>query len=62
MAEMGTTVVGRNVFGGETGPRGRQTLERLVGESPPYHHPVFVLTHHPRERLVLEGGTTLTRP
>ena len=37
--------------------RGRR-LERLVGRDPPYHVPVFVLTHHPREPLEMEGGTT----
>jgi dihydrofolate reductase len=30
------------------------------GDDPPFHHPVFVLTHHPREPLVLQGGTTFT--
>ncbi len=33
-------------------------LEGLVGASPPYHTPVFVLTHHPRESITMEGGTT----
>jgi dihydrofolate reductase len=33
---------------------------RLVGPDPPFHHPVFVLTHHPREPLALQGGTTFT--
>jgi dihydrofolate reductase len=28
------------------------------GDDPPYHHPVFILTHHPRDRVVMEGGTT----
>src|SRR5450756_1826895 len=39
---------------------GRAPVERLVGDNPPYHHPVFVLTHHPREPVVCEGGTTFT--
>ena len=30
------------------------------GETPPFHHPVFVLTHHEREPLVMKGGTTFT--
>jgi dihydrofolate reductase len=33
-------------------------MERLVGEDPPYHNDVFVLTHHPREPVEMEGGTT----
>lgn len=35
-------------------------VDRLVGEDPPYHVPVFVLTHHPREPLPMQGGTTFT--
>ena len=33
-------------------------MERLVGDNPPYHGPVFVLTHYPRESITMEGGTT----
>lgn len=33
-------------------------MERLVGNFPPYHVPVFVLTHHPRASITMEGGTT----
>jgi hypothetical protein len=33
-------------------------VERLVGRQPPYHTPVYVLTHHPRAPLEMEGGTT----
>ncbi len=35
-------------------------VDRLVGREPPYHTPVFVLTHHPREPLPMRGGTTFT--
>jgi dihydrofolate reductase len=35
-------------------------VDRLWGEEPPYHAPVFVLTHHPREPLEMRGGTTFT--
>ena len=38
--------------------RGLTTLEGLVGDNPPYHSSVFVLTHHAREPLEMEGGTT----
>lgn len=38
----------------------KETVEWMVGNNPPYHHPVFVLTHYPREPLVLEGGNTFT--
>jgi dihydrofolate reductase len=58
---LGATIMGRNMFGGHPGRVGsEQAMERLVGEDPPYHHPVFVLTHHPRETLVLEGGNSFT--
>lgn len=51
--------MGRNMFGPARGawdedPKGSW------GEEPPYHGPVFVLTHHPREPLPMEGGTTIT--
>src|ERR1700693_550372 len=38
----------------------REAVEWLVGVNPPFHHPVFVLTHHARKPLELEGGTTFT--
>jgi dihydrofolate reductase len=60
VANIGATVMGRNMFGGGTGPWGDEPWNGWWGESPPYHHPVFVLTHHRRERLVLKGGTTFT--
>ncbi|HEX7462222.1 MAG TPA: dihydrofolate reductase family protein [Dermatophilaceae bacterium] len=59
MADIGATVMGRNMFGG-TGPWGDDPWNGWWGDNPPYHHPVFVLTHHPREPLVCEGGTTFT--
>jgi dihydrofolate reductase len=55
---VGATVMGRNMFGGGPGPWGDDPWPGWWGENPPYHHPVFVLTHHPREPLELEGGTT----
>ena len=60
MANIGATVMGRNMFGGGPGAWGDDPWNGWWGQNPPYHHPVFVLTHHPREPLVCEGGTTFT--
>ncbi len=60
MADIGATVMGRNMFGGGTGPWGDDPWNGWWGDDPPYHHPVFVLTHHPRIPLVCAGGTTFT--
>jgi len=57
LAGAGATVMGRNMFGGGPGPW-NESWRGWWGEDPPYHHPVYVLTHHPREPLELEGGTT----
>ncbi len=56
LASVGATIMGRNMFGGAPGPWGE--WDGWWGEDPPFGHPVFVLTHHPREPLVKEGGTT----
>jgi dihydrofolate reductase len=53
---VGATIMGRNMFGGGPGPW-RENWQGWWGDEPPYHHPVFVLTHHPREPLELEGTT-----
>jgi dihydrofolate reductase len=55
---IGATVMGRNMFGGGPGPWGSDPWTGYWGPEPPYHHPVFVLTHHAREPLEMEGGTT----
>jgi dihydrofolate reductase len=61
MANIGATIMGRNMFGGHPGPwNPEQPWDGWWGPNPPFHHPVFVLTHHAREPLVLEGGTTFT--
>jgi dihydrofolate reductase len=61
LVNIGATIMGRNMFGGHPGPwRAASPWNGWWGENPPYHHPVFVLTHHAREPLVLEGGTTFT--
>jgi dihydrofolate reductase len=55
---IGATVMGRNMFGGQPGPWDRGTpWTGWWGAEPPFRHPVFVLTHHPRDPLSL-GGTT----
>ena len=51
--------MGRNMFGGR-GPWGDQPWNGWWGDDPPFHTPVFVVTHHPREPLVMQGGTTFT--
>src|SRR5262245_21286837 len=58
LANLGAVLMGRNMFGGGPGPWGDDPWNGSWGESPPFHVPVFVLTHHTREPLVMEGGTT----
>jgi dihydrofolate reductase len=61
LTNIGATIMGRNMFGGHPGPWNiAKPWNGWWGSKPPFHHPVFVLTHHPREPLVLEGGTTFT--
>jgi dihydrofolate reductase len=61
LANIGATVMGRNMFGGHPGPWDPENpWNGWWGDNPPYHHPVFVLTHHKRAPLQLEGGTTFT--
>jgi dihydrofolate reductase len=55
---VGATVMGRNMFGGGPGPWPAEPWNGWWGDDPPFHHTVFVLTHHPREPLELRGGTT----
>jgi dihydrofolate reductase len=60
-AGIGATIMGRNMFGGHPGPWDRNDpWNGWWGDDPPFHHPVFILTHHAREPLELEGGTTFT--
>lgn len=59
-AEAGAVIMGRNMFGGGPGPWPEPAWNGWWGEDPPFHLPVFVLTHHPRPMLRLEGGTTFT--
>jgi dihydrofolate reductase len=55
----GATVMGRRMFSGGEGPwEDDPNADGWWGDDPPFQHPVFVLTHHPRETVVKEGGTT----
>ena len=55
---LGAWILGRNMFGPVRGPWSDNQWKGWWGANPPYHVPVFVLTHHPRERITMEGGTT----
>jgi dihydrofolate reductase len=55
---IGATIMGRNMFGPIRGPWGDAQWTGWWGDSPPYHHPVFVLTHHPHPPIPMQGGTT----
>lgn len=55
---VGAVVMGRNMFGPVRGPWGESDWRGWWGEEPPFHVPVFVLTHHQREPLEMDGGTS----
>jgi dihydrofolate reductase len=59
-ANVGAVIMGRNMFygGGRSGPWKGDEWKGWWGDNPPYHMPVFVLTHHAREPQPMEGGTT----
>ena len=54
---IGATIMGRNMFGPVRGPWDDDPWRGWWGDDPPFHTPVFVLTHHPREPLEMQGGT-----
>ena len=54
---LGAWILGRNMFGPVRGPWPDETWRGWWGEKPPYHVPVFVVTHHARPPLEMEGGT-----
>jgi dihydrofolate reductase len=54
---VGAWIMGRNMFGPVRGPWPDASWRGWWGETPPYHVPVFVLTHHPRPPLEMDGGT-----
>ena len=57
-ANLGAWILGRNMFAHSRGPWTEDGWKGWWGENPPYHVPVFVLTHHAREPITMEGGTT----
>ena len=59
IVEAGAYIMGRNMFGPGRGEWDDEWTG-WWGDEPPYHAPVFVLTHHPRAPLTMEGGTTFT--
>lgn len=58
LARQGAVVMGRGMFGGGGGPWGDDPWKGWWGDDPPFRMPVFVVTHHAREPLTKEGGTT----
>ncbi|PNS08159.1 dihydrofolate reductase family protein [Solilutibacter silvestris] len=58
MAGFGAFILGRNMFGPIRGDWPDNEWKGWWGDDPPYHAPTYVLTHHPRESIVMEGGTT----
>jgi len=56
-ANIGAWILGRNMFGPVRGPWPDESWKGWWGDEPPYHTPVFVLTHHPRPTLRMAGGT-----
>lgn len=55
---IGATIMGRNMFGPQRGPWQDESWRGWWGDNPPYHHDVFVHTHHVRPPLTMDGGTT----
>jgi dihydrofolate reductase len=54
----GAEIMGRNKFGAQRGPWADEEWKGWWGDEPPFHTPVFVLTHHPRPSIEMKGGTT----
>jgi dihydrofolate reductase len=59
LENIGATVMGRNMFGG-TGAWEEHPWDGWWGDDPPFHTPVFIVTHHAREPVAKDGGTTFT--
>jgi dihydrofolate reductase len=59
LENLGAAVMGRNMFGG-AGSWGDDPWDGWWGDDPPFHMPVFIVTHHAREPVTKEGGTTFT--
>lgn len=61
LGKTGATIMGRRMFSGGAGPWADDpNADGWWGDEPPFHHPVFVLTHHERDPLPKQGGTTFT--
>jgi dihydrofolate reductase len=61
LSNTGATVMGRRMFSGGEGPwEDDPNADAWWGDDPPFHHPVFILTHHSREPVSKDGGTTFT--
>jgi dihydrofolate reductase len=58
MAGFGAFIIGRNMFGPVRGEWPDESWKGWWGDDPPYHAPVFVLTHYPRKSIAMAGGTT----
>lgn len=59
LENIGAAVMGRNMFGGQ-GPWGENPWDGWWGDDPPFHYPVFIVTHHAREAVTKGGGTSFT--
>ena len=57
---IGATTMGRNMFGPQRGPWPNEDWKGWWGPNPPYHHPVFVLSHHRHSSFEMEGGTSFS--
>ena len=57
LSGIGAWILGRNMFGPVRGPWPDESWKGWWGDEPPYHVPVFVLTHHPRAPITMKGGT-----
>ena len=57
---IGASIMGRNMFGPQRGPWPNEDWKGWWGPNPPYHHPVFVLSHHKRSSFEMEGGTSFS--
>jgi dihydrofolate reductase len=58
MRNMGAWILGRNMFAPSRGPWADDGWQGWWGKNPPYHVPVFIVTHHPRAPIEMDGGTT----
>ena len=61
LGSIGATIMGRRMFSGGSGPWDEDpNADSWFGDDPPFHHPVFILTHHARDPVAKAGGTTYT--